>query len=426
MWNRPGVLIWGPLAGFMLAYFLLFPLSLVFHAIIGDPWSPCGFSVLPPSDFAVMLSRGSIEELSSLPTAQQFLERYARTGTPVVVRGGVYDSMPRLKHWSIRNFGASWAGDVSLSCTVDEEPGDNIFERIPMVDAAHMFTSRRDLEKFTARLRRKYKREGHLVPYWAEASGMSCESDEGLPTGVEWVCKDMNFLPFLQSIRSNVTAEEIFFWMGPKGAITGTHFDIDPLGILHQVVGTKEVWLFPPWDNRVHPTDGKYEPGGRTALFRPFSEQVAGDASAMTAQDTNPTHPQGIKVILRAGDMLHIPTGWWHAVQSLTPTLSFAVRTLTPCLAHASALQMIPIAFHETALYDPAASCTCHDLNFRRSMAEMGLARRFAISLMYLIGDDDMAESISPQTPSTAAMWTAVQRICTFVTSDVVEFFMDA
>lgn len=35
------------------------------------------------------------------------------------------------------------------------------------------------------------------------------------------------------------------FWMGPKGAVTGLHSDIDPLNLLLQMYGKKTLWLFP-------------------------------------------------------------------------------------------------------------------------------------------------------------------------------------
>jgi hypothetical protein len=102
---------------------------------------------------------------------------------------------------------------------------------------------------------------------------------------------------------------EASLWLGPAGAYTPLHYDDGNVAIA-QLIGRKRIHLIPPHDYPLvaASSDGPY------AEFdpeRPDFKQypLARFATVLTAE-------------IEAGSALFVPAGWWHAVKSLTPTLS--------------------------------------------------------------------------------------------------------
>jgi lysine-specific demethylase 8 len=103
-------------------------------------------------------------------------------------------------------------------------------------------------------------------------------------------------------------------WFGGRGCKTPLHFD-DAHNFLIQVKGEKRVWLFPDdeYDNLYPATDQLLPHCSRIDVFAPdhaaFPQYRAAEA-------------RRIELVLEPGDTLYIPRRWWHAVESLSPSLS--------------------------------------------------------------------------------------------------------
>ena len=84
-------------------------------------------------------------------------------------------------------------------------------------------------------------RRGEDVGYWSY--------DENFFTHrTDWherLSNDTLHWTWLSRRHWNHSAEAVF-WMGPAGASTGLHYDDDSMAVLHQFVGEKRVWLYPP------------------------------------------------------------------------------------------------------------------------------------------------------------------------------------
>jgi len=102
------------------------------------------------------------------------------------------------------------------------------------------------------------------------------------------------------------------FWIGPVGTMTPLHCDYDD-NIFAQVWGTKRIFLAPP-----HHDEFLYPREANAILFgSPFDPEAPDfDRFPLARQATM------IEVIVKPGDMLYVPAGWYHQVRALTFSLS--------------------------------------------------------------------------------------------------------
>jgi len=101
-------------------------------------------------------------------------------------------------------------------------------------------------------------------------------------------------------------------WIGPAGSSTGLHHDyLDNVAV--QVMGRKRWRLARPGTvERLGAVSPKYDPWAVLAScsVHQLAEQGAA-AQDLFETETGP------------GDVLHVPAGWWHEVQNLSPCLLF-------------------------------------------------------------------------------------------------------
>jgi len=64
---------------------------------------------------------------------------------------------------------------------------------------------------------------------------------------------------------------QTLFWIGPAGALTGLHMDIDALNLLFQVHGTKRFWIYPISQSELVYPSTKYDLGASLAQVDHFA-----------------------------------------------------------------------------------------------------------------------------------------------------------
>jgi Cupin-like domain len=103
-----------------------------------------------------------------------------------------------------------------------------------------------------------------------------------------------------------------FFWFGPKGTITPFHQDLNN-NMMAQVYGRKRVRLAP-----LHETPMM---ANEQHCFSRIDGRV----------DRDPRYPdfakaQVMDVEIGPGDLLFLPVGWWHYVESLSVSMTFTLN----------------------------------------------------------------------------------------------------
>lgn len=102
-------------------------------------------------------------------------------------------------------------------------------------------------------------------------------------------------------------------WFGPKGTVSPPHTDPQN-NLLAQVVGYKYVRLFAPSEReRLYPHDQQdmLSNTSRVDIRDPDSKLFPGYAEAAYWE-----------AVIAPGQLLYIPRGWWHYVESLSPSFS--------------------------------------------------------------------------------------------------------
>lgn len=147
-----------------------------------------------------------------------------------------------------------------------------------------------------------------------------------------------------------------FVFMGPAHTVTGLHTDF-PNNWFCQVRGTKEFILFPP-DQTPHMCKSKKYDWGAT-----LSDI---DISRLQQQPEQRAHfdrLKGLYARVEAGDALFVPSGTWHAVVALEPSISLAVFGLTPDeILVGGGASTVRHALHMMRLYR-WGNCTCHKMH---------------------------------------------------------------
>lgn len=151
-------------------------------------------------------------------------------------------------------------------------------------------------------------------------------------------------------LRGMAVKEAMRGWIGPKGTVTGYHADLGD-NQLSQLYGYKLVKLIAPQDEKLVYRHKKYDPNGIACAV---------DADNWD-QEKFPLLGTAIAqyVILKPGDSVFFPGGWYHYVKSLSSSISVNCVGYTPKqIAVDKMLDQGRRFLHNIGMY--GETCTCH------------------------------------------------------------------
>jgi hypothetical protein len=144
-----------------------------------------------------------------------------------------------------------------------------------------------------------------------------------------------------------------YTFIGPSDTVTGIHYDF-PNNWFCQVSGDKEFLLFDRDQTSYMCKSRKYDWGATLSdIDITRLDQLPREAQSFA-------RARGWYARVEAGDALFVPAKTWHAVVSLTPSVSLAVFGLTPweVVAGGGPAQVLA-GLHALGLYR-RNECTCH------------------------------------------------------------------
>ncbi|KAK9309435.1 hypothetical protein QLX08_000916 [Tetragonisca angustula] len=113
------------------------------------------------------------------------------------------------------------------------------------------------------------------------------------------------------------TGNDSTLWIGSKGAHTNCHQDSYGCNLVAQIHGRKQWLLFPSSSsNFLQPTRIPYEESTIYSKYNFFCPTKEDEINILKIEDT------ARLITLEPGDVLLVPPGWWHYVESLELTVS--------------------------------------------------------------------------------------------------------
>lgn len=233
---------------------------------------------------------GTIERRSNL-SKEEFLEKYYATNTPVIVTDMMHD-WQAIATWTPEYFKTQF-GDVEVEVQVgrDDDPQHEVNKgqhkrKIRFADYVDMVTC-----------------GGNNNDYYMVASNRNLERPE-----FQSLLEDLKPLP--EFLNSQAMRGPVKLWFGPAGTITPVHHDQVNVLAAH-ICGRKRWRLVSP-----HQTSLLYN---YLAVFSKVDLEHPNLEQFPLLKDVDV-----LEVVLKPGEMIFVPIGWWHHVKALDVSISLS------------------------------------------------------------------------------------------------------
>lgn len=234
-----------------------------------------------------------IDEVATI-SPQDFGARYFRPKKPVLITN-MLNQWPAMKKWSFEFFRQLNADQTVYLEDGNVLQGETAFQRQQLNDYLQQL-----IDAGRTAAQNKSATPQQKVSYLSVFN---------IFTVFPQLQADVDF----SLIRTYTYKNFVFAWLGPAGTLTGYHIDwID--NTLAQLHGRKRVQLVAPADSRMLYPSTKYDYRSTLSSLDP---RTYDPQRYPRFADVQP-----LEVILEPGQLLYIPRGWWHRVESLDPSIS--------------------------------------------------------------------------------------------------------
>jgi len=259
----------------------------------------------------LLRGRGLPREVPTLPEAparEAFFRDFVLKGAPVVLRGA----------FSSSRFSSAAAFTDFTSLRAKCGHRRVLVKSLGFLDEAGRSQFMTDPElklPFTAYLEavEACEQDGKAMPYYLGKVPLRAE----LPELAEEI-DHAAYTPMTEygACFGDLLPEGVFTYFGCGRNSTSVHYDCHE-NLMVCVCGTKRLWLYPPGDARyVYPISkdrGASMDFSRSAIlpFRDFQDLSPEDQQRYPLLQ----HATALEVTVGAGDMLYLPSCWWHCVE---------------------------------------------------------------------------------------------------------------
>ncbi|MBO9533995.1 MAG: cupin-like domain-containing protein [Solirubrobacteraceae bacterium] len=225
------------------------------------------------------------------PSAEEFLEDFYSRNRACVIEGAM-ESWPALERWQSPDYLKSVCGDAIVEAQSRGNAGGdaatlsdaNLAKSLPFGEFIDIVET-----------------AGESQDWYMIANNGAKNLQPLLP-----LLDDVAYAPFLQPDPART-----FLWYGPKGIVTPLHHDLTN-NLMAQVRGRKYIQLIAP-----HESAHMYNHVHRYSQVDSFD--IDYDAFPAMRDVTI------VDVELGPGQMLFIPSGWWHAVRGLDISITLTM-----------------------------------------------------------------------------------------------------
>lgn len=231
-------------------------------------------------------------------TPEVFFHDYQKTGVPVVITGLIRECDWDLEYlcenlgkqrFLLRSYGKErYQQDKRLWANI----GSGVeAQNLPFTDFAEMLRNRQAHEKDI---------------YLAKCSIQNTP-----------LAQTQSFQNLGYKLGLNESVSDFNIWIGPSGHVESLHYDpVD--GTLMQLHGTKKVVLFPPHQlSNLYPFPVYIHLRHGLKLRSWFSQVYPEKPDFQSFPKLQKALQYKFEVILNRGEVLYIPSGWWHEVTAL-------------------------------------------------------------------------------------------------------------
>jgi spermidine synthase len=166
-----------------------------------------------------------------------------------------------------------------------------------------------------------YWAEESLVTYSKDADTSICplltnhERSEACNTLAGFLFQDFGWVGPV--FGQHVSEVEVSIWAGPRGSRTGLHADIEPFNLLVVLSGRKRVTMWPAALRPQVSVSSRYDNSAEISEIDVFDPLVE-EKFPIFAEVRHLNYT----VEMEPGDVLHIPTGWWHVAENLESSVA--------------------------------------------------------------------------------------------------------
>lgn len=241
------------------------------------------------------------------PSPEVFRRQYLKPGKPVIIQG-LMDSWKASRLWSPDYFKERVGSkEVVVQVAPDGVFGLNPEEGGPRLEPQYM--------PFSDYVDRLGSQNGGLRYYLQRLS---------IPHALPELMEDFSLPPYVKANRVYL----MNLWFGPGGNITRLHYDV-PNNFLAQVYGRKRFVIFPPRASAsLYPYRTKAYNMSRVDLDHPDKKVFPNFGTV-----------KPIEFVLNPGEVIFLPSFWWHQVYSLDMGISINFWCI-PRLRHLAAPQI--------------------------------------------------------------------------------------
>jgi Cupin-like domain len=235
---------------------------------------------------------------------------------PVVLRGAAahFDATVKWQHWDYfqQQLPQSQTGAVEMGGPYSHETSQRA--EIPVHDYLTY------LKMFEARHGRQGADDPWYLPTEIQTSELVYMAQNELPTPLQ---DDIHIPSFCDDDRYQIGLGRLYsvmWWLGPRASTSPLHFD--PLdNLLLQIMGRKVIWLFSPHAN----ADAWHYAGHGIRQQMNTSPIHPEQYDAVQFPLLEERGPPAMTCVLMPGDILYIPSKWWHYVRSVDTSASVNV-----------------------------------------------------------------------------------------------------